>query len=155
PGGPQVFCRDSQELCTRAGSICLVFPRFEGFGGDRVLGTYYRVMAAHLARHGWKVHVLLCGGNAIATAQDPWAGRLAGTGISVAILESFDCPAALHVPGLNDSPVLTMSERVLFALSQLHQQHHFDLVEFPDRRALGFRAIQARRAGVALHDLRM
>ena len=38
-------------------------------------------------------------------------------------------------------------------LEQLHRQHHFDSIEFPARGALGFRAIQAKRAGLAFADV--
>src|SRR5258708_5404539 len=87
PGGPQVFCGNSQELCTRPGSICLVAGCLEEFGGNRDLGAYYRLMAALLARQGWMVHVLLCCPNWTGTATGAWAGRLARTGISISMLD--------------------------------------------------------------------
>jgi glycosyltransferase involved in cell wall biosynthesis len=43
---------------------------------------------------------------------------------------------------------------VHYALGQLHKQYHFDLVEFPVRGGLGFRVIQAKRAGLAFQDVR-
>src|SRR5439155_3663141 len=47
------------------------------------------------------------------------------------------------------------SEHVRIALEELHRAHSFTLIEFPERGALGFRAIQARRAGSALSDVRI
>jgi glycosyltransferase involved in cell wall biosynthesis len=38
-------------------------------------------------------------------------------------------------------------------LQELHATQRFDLVEFPEWQALGFRSVQARRAGVAFTDV--
>ena len=46
-----------------------------------------------------------------------------------------------------------LSEHALEALEALHAEHHFDLIEFPDWRALGLRPIQAKAAGDALLDV--
>jgi glycosyltransferase involved in cell wall biosynthesis len=112
-------------------------------------------MAFLLARHGWKVHVLECGTKAGQPVPAKLVGLLARAGIEVATLDAFDLPAALMVPALSDAPGLNLSEQVRYALAELHARHHFDLVEFVDQGGLGFRAVQARRAGLAFPDLRM
>jgi glycosyltransferase involved in cell wall biosynthesis len=43
---------------------------------------------------------------------------------------------------------------VRYCLEELHREHRFALVEFPTRGGLSFRAIQARRAGLAFADVR-
>ncbi len=48
---------------------------------------------------------------------------------------------------------LQRSEQIRHALVAMHQQHRFDLITFPERGALGFRTIQARRAGLCLTEV--
>ena len=45
--------------------------------------------------------------------------------------------------------------RILRALEELHRVYHFDLIEFPDWLAFGFRTIQARRTGRCLDRARL
>jgi GT2 family glycosyltransferase len=45
------------------------------------------------------------------------------------------------------------SERVRHALAALHRAHRFERIEFPARNGLGFRAIQAKAAGLAFQDV--
>jgi glycosyltransferase involved in cell wall biosynthesis len=48
---------------------------------------------------------------------------------------------------------VVLGEHVLEALSALHAEHRFALIEFPDRSALGLRAVQSKAAGDALLDV--
>jgi len=45
------------------------------------------------------------------------------------------------------------SERVRHALARLHAEHRFERIEFPALGGLGFRTIQAKRAGLAFADV--
>ena len=81
--------------------------------------------------------------------------RLAADGIRFSVLEDEPEPAwvktKLHFG--DDAATLLLSQRVLEALGDLHRRHGFDLIEFPDWGALGFRCIQAKRAGLAFQDV--
>lgn len=44
------------------------------------------------------------------------------------------------------------ADHVRLALEQLHRQHHFDVIEFGTHSGLGFRSVQAKRAGLAFFD---
>ena len=63
--------------------------------------------------------------------------------------------AAPALPGPQRPPAedVDRSERVRLLLEELHRVYHFGLIEFAEWGGLGFRAIQARRAGVAFHDV--
>jgi glycosyltransferase involved in cell wall biosynthesis len=80
---------------------------------------------------------------------------LARAGVGYSLLQDFPLPPVLQIPGQSETPFLGTSERVRYALEELHHRHRFSLVEFPERGALAFRAIQARRFGLAFADLPM
>jgi glycosyltransferase involved in cell wall biosynthesis len=108
-----------------------------------------------LADSGWQVHLLDCAAAAPPEDENAPGRDLAGAGVGYSRLQDFPLPAALQVPGQSESPFLATSERVRYALEELHRRHRFTLVEFPERGAAGFRAIQARRFGLTFADLRM
>ncbi len=119
------------------------------------IGTYNWLMAHLLAAHGWYVHVLYCGARPRRRDSARMAARLARVGIGWSCLRDFDLPASLEVPGVTDILQVHLSEKVRHALEELHGRYHFDLAEFGEWGALGFRPVQARRAGTAFTDLPM
>jgi glycosyltransferase involved in cell wall biosynthesis len=66
-----------------------------------------------------------------------------------------DLPAAFRVPNLHASPCTDRSEAVRHTLERLHREQHFDVIAFPCLGGLGFRSIQAKRAGLAFGDVRL
>jgi glycosyltransferase involved in cell wall biosynthesis len=137
----------------RPPALCLVANDLDYLTRNGGIGTYNWLMAHLLAGEGWRVHVLYCG--AVRSARDLAAvtDQLAGSGIGWSCLHDFDEPPVLRVPGTHDAAPVHLSDRVRYALEELHGEHHFDLAEFGEWGALGFRSIQARRAGLAFADL--
>jgi glycosyltransferase involved in cell wall biosynthesis len=132
-----------------APSVCLVAPALTGLT-DGETGVHYRPLAGLLAREGWRVHVLFCPADADPARVRAVAEELGQEGIGFTWLARVVLPPALAVGGPNQFPVLDTSERVRHALADLHRTHHFDVIEFPDRGGLGFRAVQAHRTGMDL-----
>jgi glycosyltransferase involved in cell wall biosynthesis len=119
------------------------------------IGTYNWLIAHLLAGRGWRVHVLFCGALKRKQQSAGVAARLAEAGIGWSCLDDFELPPALEVNAVGDIFNAQLSDRVRHALEVLHRQHHFKLVEFGEWGALGFRPVQARRAGTAFTDLPM
>lgn len=136
----------------RPGVICFVTTDFVGAGLDREVGTGLRLLSSLLARRDWEVHVLFCG-----TGEDegvgPPAAALARVGVVLHLLDELPpSPGAGRPHYGGDDPALIRGEHALEALEALHAEQRFDLIEFPDWRAPGFRAVQAKVAGDALLD---
>ena len=139
---------------SRPRSVCFVTADFAGVVRNGGIGTHFWLMSRLLAQRDWQVHVLFCGGVDDAEKLREAPRVLAAQGIEFHQLD--DLPAA---PGADarhyggDHPTLLLSEHALAALEDLHAEHRFDLVEFPDWGALGLRPIQAKAAGDALTDV--
>jgi len=81
-------------------------------------------------------------------------GQLARVGCSISSLEHVELPHHFDVATCNrGGGHLELSDKVHRALEQLHAQYQFDLIEFGDYNALGFRAVQAKRAGLSFADV--
>ncbi|MBV9124675.1 MAG: glycosyltransferase, partial [Planctomycetes bacterium] len=76
-------------------------------------------------------------------------------GITFSPLADFAFPKRLAYCYLGLPWFLDRAARVRYALEQLHRGQRFDLVQFAERGAAGFRTLQARRTGVAFTDLRI
>jgi O-antigen biosynthesis protein len=137
----------------KPGRVCFATTGFAGMERDSGIGTHFRLIGRLLARRGWEVHVLSCDGVEEQRSRElPVA--LAEEGVAFHRLEDFPPPpgaGALHFGG--DDPVVVLGEHALEALEALHAEHRFDLIEFPDRRALGLRSVQAKASGAALLDV--
>jgi len=70
-------------------------------------------------------------------------------------LGDFEKPRDFAVPCRLCPADIERSEHVRLALEELHRGHRFTVIEFTERGALGFRTIQARRAGSAFAGVRM
>jgi glycosyltransferase involved in cell wall biosynthesis/cephalosporin hydroxylase len=81
--------------------------------------------------------------------------RLRASGIGFSWVGDYEPSRALATPAHFRSVFINLGDHVRFALDELHRIHHFDLIEFADWGGLGFRAIQARRSGCALPDVRL
>jgi glycosyltransferase involved in cell wall biosynthesis len=145
-----MFSGDSAAVPAEPGAVCLVT-------GDRLTfdagpgGDTWDV--AHLlAGKGWRVHVLYCGPERERPAGI--ANRPGEADIAFASVVEMDLPAEFRVRPLHESPHADRSECVRHCLERLHRRHGFSLVEFPCRGGLGFRSIQAKRAGLAFADIR-
>lgn len=138
----------------RPGSICFVTADFAGVVRNGGIGTHFWLMSRLLARRGWEVHVVFCGGVDDEERLSEAPAVLAREGIAFHLLEDLPAPpgaAVRHYGG--DDAILVLSEHALEALEALHAEHRFDLIEFPDWRALALRPVQAKAAGDALLDV--
>ncbi len=135
--------------------LCLVAADFDLVMRNGGIGTYNWLMAHLLAARGWYVHVLYCGDPPRRRDSERVAARLREAGIGWSCLDDFPLPPPLQVPGVTDVAPVLRCERVRHALEELHRRHRFALAEFGEWGGLGFRAIQARRAGTAFADLPM
>jgi glycosyltransferase involved in cell wall biosynthesis len=146
---------DPQDLFPSPGSICIVANDFDYVMRNGGIGTYNWLLAHLLAEHDWRVHVLYCGTIRERAEMLAVAGRLTENGIGWSYLEDFIPPPVSRVPGVTDILNTELSEKVRYALEELHDEHHFDLIEFGEWGGLGFRPIQAKRTGLAFQDVRM
>jgi hypothetical protein len=139
-----------------AGSVCFVTVDLAYLPGYRHLGGYYWVKAHLLAQHGFRVHLLY--GNE-APPDRAAASRvrqlLTTAGIGFSALTDFPRPPYFDLPTYGSNPLLQRSDRIRHVLEHLHARHHFDLIEFIDYGATGFRTVQARRTGLAFGDVRL
>ena len=94
-----------------------------------------------LDRGNQRSHVLYCGLEAIPKADN------------VTVLRCDDSPPDFQVPNLYPSQHADRSEQIRHALERLHREHRFDRIEFGTLGGLGFRTIQAKRAGLAFGDV--
>ena len=97
-------------------------------------------------------HILYCGParlTAVAAASRRF--REAGTGFSS--LDACDIPASFRVRNVVNSCHADRSDAVRHALARLHAEHRFDRIEFSTAGGLGFRAVQAKRAGLHFTDV--
>ena len=142
-------------MSTPVGSICLAANDLAYIGrSGSSIGTYYWELAHVLAHAGWRVHVLYCGPVEDAGALADVPRRLAKGGIGFSNLDAFTIAGNLGIETMYGEPAyLILSEKVRYALEELHREHHFDLVEFADWGAVGFRTIQAKLAGLAFQDV--
>jgi glycosyltransferase involved in cell wall biosynthesis len=140
------------------GSICLVTNDLDHVVRNSGIGTYYSLMAPLLVQAGWRVHVLYLG-----FADDPKGlahapAKLRAQGVSFSLLSDFETPELMRVRTIHAchgeyDP--GKGVRILRALEELHRVYHFDLIEFPDWLAFGFRTVQARRTGQCLGSARL
>jgi O-antigen biosynthesis protein len=136
------------------GTVCFVTADFPGVIRNGGIGTHFWLMSRLLAKRGWKVHVLFCGDVEDEGRSLELPAALARDGIVFNTLDDFPAPAGAGIRHFGgDDLILARGEHVLEALEAMHAEHKFDLVEFPDWRALGLRSIQAKAAGDALLDL--
>lgn len=138
----------------RPGTICFVTADFAGVDHNSGIGTHFSLMSRLLARRGWEVHVIFCGGVDDEERLRDASAAMAREGIAFTALEDHPPPPGAgirHYGG--DADTLVLSEHVLSVLEAQHAEHRFDLAEFPDWRALGLRPIQAKASGDALLDL--
>lgn len=74
-------------------------------------------------------------------------------GVHVHHLRDFTPPVEYRVPNLYTPSPADASDRLRFALERLHTTYQFDTIELPVHGGLGFRAVQAKRAGLAFADV--
>lgn len=135
-------------MTNKTGSLCLVTPELPHAGEDGDLGTRTWRLAAFLAEQGWHIH-LLHTGKSLDEAQRT---LLCERGIAYTHLDEVAI-AAIHEHPYWFTDFDARSQRVWKVLEELHRAQRFDLIEFPERGCLGFRTLQARRAGLGLDDV--
>jgi hypothetical protein len=136
------------------GSICLVANDLAYIVRNGGIGTHFWALAHTLADAGWRVHILYCGPVEDRGALVDVPRRLAEKGIGFSHLGQFTEAEHLAVGSfIGDPEYLLRSERVRSALEALHRVHRFDLIEFAEWGAVGFRTIQAKLAGLAFQDV--
>ncbi len=142
-------------MCPPPACICLVVPDGAGLSEADGLLADSRLLSQSLVRAGWKVHVLLCPLHADADRERHAAGQFEGPGVHCHSLARMEFPHSVTLEGPNQSPLLRAADQVCHALTLLHEAHEFDAIEFVHAGGLGFRAVQAKRAGLALTDVRL
>jgi len=138
------------------GRICFVTNDFAGVIRNGGVGTHFLLMSRMLAQRGWEVSVLFCGPvddeHAVATTT----ALLANEGISFTWLDGAPAPAWYGIPQFGDGVSTLVASQLAFeALEALQAEHRFDVIEFSDWGALGFRTVQAKRSGLAFADVRL
>jgi glycosyltransferase involved in cell wall biosynthesis len=71
----------------------------------------------------------------------------------VHVLDRSDLPPDFRVPNLYEPAHPDLSDNVRHALERLYRVHRFGRIVFPAHGGLGFRAVQAKRAGLAFGDV--
>lgn len=104
--------------------------------------------ARRLLEQGAAVHVLYCGPGRAATAR-----QFREQGVSVSTPESGEGKAFHQVRNVVDSCHADRSDAIRHALARLHAERRFDAIEFPAAGGLGFRTVQAKRAGLGFDDV--
>lgn len=137
------------------GSLCLVAVELDYVVKNGGIGTTNWALAHLLARHGWNVHILYCTPVADRATVASVTMRLAQASIAFTHIDDLKLPKAVAAPDALGGVYLPISERVRHALEELHRRHRFDLIEFAEVVGAGFRAIQAKRAGLAFADAGM
>lgn len=95
-------------------------------------------LAGLLAARGWDVHLIACGGGRVTSAP---------AGVRCSHLDDFPETAEARVPEWGGE-FDRRSLHALAAIKHLHAQRPFDIVQYPDAGALGWRLAQAHRTGV-------
>lgn len=137
-----------------APSICFVTTDFVSVIRNGGIGTHFWLMSRLLAKRGWDVHVLFCGPVDDEEAMAAMPAQMAAEGVTFTWLEELPAPAWKDIPIYADSMHnLFLSQSALEGLERLHAEHAFDIIEFQDWRAPGFRSAQAKRSGLAFEDV--
>lgn len=135
----------------RPGRICIVLShlRVQDYALQPALSDLET--ATLLNVRGWNVDVLACSDE---VDDKPTRERLANCNRSVAVfhLKEMAFPDIVHIPFWESDDDL-LSQKTRIALETLHQERAYDLVCFSEYRGLGFRTIQAKRAGLAFEDV--
>lgn len=137
------------------GRICFVTADFAGLVRNGGIGTYTSLMSHLLTQHGWLVHILFCGPADDESAVEATRSALLQSGIGLTWLEEAGSPPWRALTHHGEGERLEASQYAFEMLERLHAEHRFDLIEFADWRALGFRSIQAKRLGLAFDDTRL
>jgi glycosyltransferase involved in cell wall biosynthesis len=132
-----------------ARSICLVV----GGGGELTdLDDNAEARAVLLARNGWKVHVLSCSSRShlwrLLREHGHCHERVSFSTLNASIGHRFFLTAS--VDGFCPAEA---SDCVRRTLQALHQDVHFNIIEFPALGGLGFRSVQAKRARLDFGDV--
>ena len=139
---------------TKSRSICIVADELAYLFKTGGIGTCNWQLASMLGREGWNVHILFCRSIDDEDKLQALSQDLAKNGGTISVLDRFELPAELAVDACNRGDgALEVSDKVRSVLERLHAKHGFDLIEFADYRGLGFRSIQAKRAGLSFRDV--
>ena len=129
--------------------ICIVsyggYPTLSGYGG---IALYSQVAARALAARGHEVHVIAC------YAHEYVDGGQVHKDVHY---EATDGTIQLHARSMYPLPIverwlegLGASLSLARSLRELHRQHHFDVVEFPNYEGLGFVSCLLRIAPIVV-----
>lgn len=134
------------------GSICLVVGELACADEGSDLGVSSTRLARLLAGAGWRVHVLYAGAGTDPGTVTRARQALTQAGIGFTDLDDLPVPPLLQVPfWFTDFDFRSM--RVATALERLQSEHDFDLIQFAEYQALGYRTLQTKRAGMAFADV--
>ena len=120
---------------TKSGPACFVVADAGSLKGLYDAMIAYRTSA---------VHVLDCAFAPIHGLDPAW---------QLHRLDRITIPATSLVRQIHDCSATDRSDRVRHALEVLHRDHQFDSIHFGVHKGLGFRSIQAMRAGLAFENV--
>lgn len=145
---------DAARQSGEAPSVCFVTTDFVRVIRNGGIGTHFWLMSRLLAKRGWDVHVLFCGEVDDEQAMASMPAAMAAEGITFTWLEELPAPPWRGIHNYGDGMYnLHLSQQAFEALEKLHSRYAFDIIEFPDWRALGFRSAQAKRSDLAFQDV--
>ncbi|MBY0524324.1 MAG: glycosyltransferase [Gemmataceae bacterium] len=136
------------------GSICIVTNELAYLYKNGGIGTANWLLANCLAEHGWRVHILYTAPLDSSDGTHKALQMLERSAIGFTTLDEFSPPAEI-TKTVNANHFIQLSEHVRHALMKLHERYRFDLVEFAELHALGYRSIQAKRTAAAFFDVQL
>ena len=102
--------------------------------------------------HDSRAHILYCGS---ASISQKVLQRLRGKNFELTSLAECTSPPEFCVPNLYIPSFPDFSDRIRHALVRLYQEKLFSRIEFGVFGGLGFRTIQAKKAGVAFNTVEL
>lgn len=135
-------------MTNKTGSLCLVTAELSQAGEVSDLAARTWRLATLLAEQDWRIHLLHTG----RPLPEPERTAVRESGIRYTHIQDVSVPSInCHPHWFTDFDA--RSQHVWKVLEELQRTERFDLIEFADRGALGFRTLQARRAGLGLDNV--
>ena len=136
-------------------SLCVVTSELPYLYKNGGIGTCNWHLAHLLGQQGWRVHILYCGPNEDPVTFEDTCQKLGRIGCRLTHVGAYEIPPEYSINVGGTTWYLNLSDRIRHVLQEMHRIYHFSLVEFAEYLGLGFRTIQAKRAGLAFDDLTM
>ena len=116
------------------------------------IGTANWLQALNLAQRGWR-STSFTGARRLMSEAAAAEAKLQAAGITLHLLGELDLPEVLT--RFPHPSWRALCDQVDAALGPLHEAHRFDVIEFAECMAMGFRPIQAKRVGLRYQSAQM